>query len=65
MYLFPHNNDWQSEFQNEKNSIVYSYGAAIEIFHIGSTAIKGLYPNDKESYQNAKVFFYNRINNEL
>jgi len=46
MYLFPHSDNWKSEFENEKNSIISSYGGDIEIFHIGSTAIKGLYAKD-------------------
>lgn len=46
MYLFPHNDDWNSEFENEKNSIISAYDGEIEIFHIGSTAIKGLYAKD-------------------
>ncbi|NMP30767.1 GrpB family protein [Thalassotalea sp. M1531] len=43
MYLFPHDNKWTAEFEKEKNSIISAYGAEIEIYHIGSTAIKGLY----------------------
>jgi GrpB-like predicted nucleotidyltransferase (UPF0157 family) len=46
MYLFPHNEQWKTEFENEKNSIITSYEGDIEIFHIGSTAIKGLYAKD-------------------
>ena len=46
MYLFPHNNEWKSEFENEKNSIISAYEGEIEIFHIGSTAINGLYAKD-------------------
>jgi len=43
MYLFPHNDEWKSEFKNEKTSIISAYEGEIKIFHIGSTAIKGLY----------------------
>ena len=46
MYLFPHNEKWKSEFEHEKNSIITAYEAEIDIFHIGSTAIKGLYAKD-------------------
>jgi GrpB-like predicted nucleotidyltransferase (UPF0157 family) len=46
MYLFPHNEKWKSEFENEKASITSIYEGEIEIFHIGSTAIKGLYAKD-------------------
>jgi len=46
MYLHPHNEDWQSDFQHEKNAIFSSYEGIIEIFHIGSTAITGLYAKD-------------------
>ena len=46
MYLFPHNDEWISEFEKEKNSIISAYEGEIEIFHIGSTAIKGLYAKD-------------------
>jgi len=46
MYLFPHNEKWKSEFENVKDSIISTYKGEIEIFHIGSTAIKGLYAKD-------------------
>ncbi len=46
MYLFPHSKEWISEFENEKDTIISSYEGEIEIFHIGSTSIKGLYAKD-------------------
>jgi len=46
MYLFPHNDKWKSEFVNVRNSIISNYKGDIEIFHIGSTAIPGLYAKD-------------------
>ncbi|WP_019027752.1 GrpB family protein [Colwellia piezophila] len=46
MYLYPPNDQWTAEFQNEKHSIISSYKGIIEIYHIGSTAINGLYAKD-------------------
>jgi GrpB-like predicted nucleotidyltransferase (UPF0157 family) len=46
MYIFPHNNKWKSEFENVRNSIISTYESDIEIYHIGSTAISGLYAKD-------------------
>ncbi|QBY04373.1 GrpB family protein [Thalassotalea sp. HSM 43] len=46
MYLFPHNRLWQADFEREKQAILSAFCGAIEVFHIGSTAIKGLYAKD-------------------
>jgi GrpB-like predicted nucleotidyltransferase (UPF0157 family) len=46
MYLFPHNKKWKSEFKSVRDSIISTYEGDIEIFHIGSTAIAGLYAKD-------------------
>jgi GrpB-like predicted nucleotidyltransferase (UPF0157 family) len=46
MYLFPHNEKWKSEFENLRDSIISNYKGDIEVFHIGSTAIAGLYAKD-------------------
>ncbi len=46
MYLFPPNANWQSEFENEKELIVSNYKGDMDVFHIGSTAIDGLYAKD-------------------
>jgi GrpB-like predicted nucleotidyltransferase (UPF0157 family) len=46
MYLFPHNEKWKSEFENVRDSIISAYEGDIEIYHIGSTAVSGLYAKD-------------------
>ena len=46
MYLYPHNDEWKAEFENEKDAIISGYKGIIEIFHIGSTAVTGLYAKD-------------------
>ncbi len=46
MYLFPHDEKWKSEFENVRDSIISAYEGDIELFHIGSTAIAGLYAKD-------------------
>ena len=46
MYLHRHNEEWQSEFEHEKNALMLSCEVNIEFFHIGSTAIPGLYAKD-------------------
>jgi len=46
MYLYPHNDAWKSEFENEKDAIISAYTGDIDIFHIGSTAVTGLYAKD-------------------
>jgi len=46
MYLYPHNTEWHTEFENERALIHAHYHGNIDIFHIGSTAIKGLYAKD-------------------
>jgi hypothetical protein len=52
MYLFPPNDEWQSEFEHEKDLIA-------ELNQIKQT-LHSKYPSDKESYQGGKAFFYNR-----
>ncbi len=46
MYLYPHNDEWKFEFERERKSILSSYKGEIDIFHIGSTSIRGLYAKD-------------------
>ncbi len=46
MYLFEHKEIWNSEFEHEKDLIIANYAGGIEILHIGSTAINGLYAKD-------------------
>lgn len=43
MYLYSHDTNWQLDFINEKNLITSHCEGNIDILHIGSTAIKGLY----------------------
>jgi GrpB-like predicted nucleotidyltransferase (UPF0157 family) len=43
MYLYPPNINWKSEFQKEKELLTSKFEDNIEIHHIGSTAITGLY----------------------
>lgn len=46
MYLYPHKDEWQAEFKIEKNALISDYQGDIDIHHIGSTAIAGLYAKD-------------------
>lgn len=46
MYIFPPNPEWESEYRVESSTILTVYGEGIELFHIGSTAIPGLYAKD-------------------
>ncbi|NMP16333.1 GrpB family protein [Thalassotalea sp. Y01] len=46
MYLFPHNSQWQEDFEREQRAILSAFCGAIDVFHIGSTAIEGLYAKD-------------------
>ena len=46
MYLFKHRNNWADEYLAESTAITKNYGAAIEIHHIGSTAVPGLHSKD-------------------
>ena len=46
MYIYPHNIQWASEYTQESKAILLSYGAGLELHHIGSTAVKGLYAKD-------------------
>lgn len=43
MYLYPHNENYAIEFEQEKQSIISAYPEEIDVFHIGSTSVKGLY----------------------
>ncbi|QBY04365.1 GrpB family protein [Thalassotalea sp. HSM 43] len=38
--------EWQTDFETEKALITAQYQGDIELFHIGSTAVKGLYAKD-------------------
>jgi GrpB-like predicted nucleotidyltransferase (UPF0157 family) len=46
MYLYPHNENWKFDFRNERDSVISAYADIIEIYHIGSTAVPGLYAKD-------------------
>jgi len=46
MYIYPHKSHWQSEFEHEKQLIQSQVCRDITLYHIGSTAIKGLYAKD-------------------
>jgi len=46
MYLFKHRNNWAAEYLAEGTAITKSYGTAIELHHIGSTAVPGLHSKD-------------------
>lgn len=43
MYLYPHNDKWKAEFLYEKKLINTCSDTFIDVLHIGSTAIQGLY----------------------
>ncbi|HSC67706.1 MAG TPA: GrpB family protein [Cellvibrio sp.] len=46
MYLHPYNNDCPKEYLKEEQAILSAYKGAIELHHIGSTAVEGLYAKD-------------------
>lgn len=46
MYLYPHNSEWSEEYLKEKPAIISAYMGPIQIHHIGSTAVEGLYAKD-------------------
>lgn len=46
MYLHPPKTSWKTDFQEERQRILAHYGDALELHHIGSTAIIGLYAKD-------------------
>lgn len=46
MYLHPYNSDWPKEYLKEEQAILAAYKGAIELHHIGSTAVEGLYAKD-------------------
>lgn len=43
MYLYPYNSEWPEEYLKEKRAILAAYIGSIQIHHIGSTAVEGLY----------------------
>ena len=46
MYIHQHKNEWKTEYENEKDLILSNYNGSINLHHIGSTAISGLYAKD-------------------
>ena len=46
MYIYPHNNEWAAEYARESNEIISNYGKDLKLYHIGSTAVKGLFAKD-------------------
>lgn len=43
MYLYPYNSEWPEEYLKEKRAILAAYIGSIQLHHIGSTAVEGLY----------------------
>ena len=46
MYLYPYNSEWLKEYLKEEQAILSAYSGSIQLHHIGSTAVKGLYSKD-------------------
>ena len=46
MYIFPHNENWAYEYAKESEHISQAFADEIELFHIGSTAVKNLVAKD-------------------
>ncbi|OUS24482.1 hypothetical protein A9Q98_13805 [Thalassotalea sp. 42_200_T64] len=46
MYIHQHKNEWKTEYQNEADLILSKYNGSINLYHIGSTAVSGLYAKD-------------------
>jgi len=46
MYIYPHDKKWASEYAQESKAIISNYGVGLDLYHIGSTAIKGLNAKD-------------------
>ncbi len=46
MYIFPYKKEWKSEFCTERDLIRCVCENRIDLYHIGSTAIEGLYAKD-------------------
>jgi GrpB-like predicted nucleotidyltransferase (UPF0157 family) len=43
MYLYPHNSEWPEEYRKEEQAILAAYVGSIQLHHIGSTAVEGLF----------------------
>ena len=46
MYIYPHKEEWKAEYLRESELLLSSYGKDIELHHIGSTAVRGLFAKD-------------------
>lgn len=46
MYLYPHKKSWAKEYAEERALLLGVYGEGLELHHIGSTAIDGLFAKD-------------------
>jgi len=46
VYLYKHKTEWTHEYILERDAVMSSYGAEIELHHIGSTAVAGLNSKD-------------------
>jgi GrpB-like predicted nucleotidyltransferase (UPF0157 family) len=46
MYVYPHKQEWKAEYLQESERIRSRYGRAIDLHHIGSTAVVGLLAKD-------------------
>ena len=46
MYLYSHKPEWSEEFLKERQTILSAYARTIQIHHIGSTAVEGLFSKD-------------------
>lgn len=46
MYLYKHKTEWAHDYARARDAIMLSYGAGLELQHIGSTAIDGLKAKD-------------------
>jgi GrpB-like predicted nucleotidyltransferase (UPF0157 family) len=46
MYLSAYKREWPDEYRNEAQAILAIYQGSIQLHHIGSTAVAGLYSKD-------------------
>ncbi|WP_395373207.1 GrpB family protein [Marinicella sp. W31] len=45
-YLYPHKPHWKQDYINARDLIMSGFDASLRLYHIGSTAIEGLYAKD-------------------
>ena len=46
MYIYQYKSEWIDEYHKEEKAILSTYEGEIQLHHIGSTAVKGLYAKD-------------------